>query len=92
MTTPRLDIDIAKKTIDFIFQSPSNYLTIEFQGGETLLNFEIIKYCVEYAQKLNSLQNRNLEFAIVTNLNNLTDNILDFFKLNKMILCIRTEA
>ena len=30
----------AKKAIDLIMQSPQRYITIEFQGGEPLLNFD----------------------------------------------------
>ncbi len=36
-----------------IFQSPSNNIKIEYQGGEPLLNWEIIKQSVLYAEFLN---------------------------------------
>jgi len=41
-----MDIETAKKTVDFIMQSPSHRTTIEFQGGEPLLNFDVIKEIV----------------------------------------------
>ena len=38
--------ETADKSIDLVFQSPFNHGKIEFQGGEPLLNFEILKYIV----------------------------------------------
>ena len=35
--------EIADKAIDFAFKSPSRNIKIEFQGGESLLNFPIIQ-------------------------------------------------
>ena len=44
--------DIAKKAVDIALQSPNRLLNFEFQGGEPLLNFEIIKYIVEYSNEV----------------------------------------
>jgi His-Xaa-Ser system radical SAM maturase HxsB len=59
--------ETAKKTVDFIFQSPSQNITIEFQGGEPLLNWETVKFIVNYAKKKNKTANKNLNFSVVTN-------------------------
>lgn len=32
-------------------QSPEHYLNFEFQGGEPLLNYPVIRHIVEYAEK-----------------------------------------
>ena len=50
-----LDRKTAKKTVDFIFQSPSSSINIEFQGGEPLLNFDIIKYITKGKSRLTLL-------------------------------------
>ena len=44
--------DTAKKAVDIAIQSPTDYLDFEFQGGEPLLNFEVLKYIVEYAKSI----------------------------------------
>ena len=36
-------IEDLMRSIDLMYQSPAPYLTMEFQGGEPLLNFEMIK-------------------------------------------------
>ena len=38
--------ETAKKTIDMIFQTPSNDIKIEYQGGEPLLNWDILKQSI----------------------------------------------
>ena len=59
--------ETADKAIDLVFQSPSKNIKIEFQGGEPLLNFEILKYIVLEAKARNPLE-KNLDFVIATNL------------------------
>lgn len=70
--------EIAKKSVDIAFQSPARDLSFEFQGGEPLLNFEIIKYIVEYTESIKC--NRIINYSIVTNLTLMTDEIIAFVK------------
>jgi His-Xaa-Ser system radical SAM maturase HxsB len=70
--------ETADKALDFVFRSPSPALKIEFQGGEPLLNFELIKYIVSAAEKRNIAEGRNLQFVIATNLALATPEILQF--------------
>ena len=70
---------LADKTLDFIFRSPSPAIKIEFQGGESLLNFEVIKYIVLEAKRRNRTHKRNLGFVAATNLSIATDEMLEFF-------------
>lgn len=72
--------DTAEKAVRIALQSPAKHLCFEFQGGEPLLNFEIIKHIVEIAE-LNKGEHR-IEYNIVSNLTLLTDEMLDFFKDN----------
>ncbi|MBU0614981.1 MAG: His-Xaa-Ser system radical SAM maturase HxsB [Nanoarchaeota archaeon] len=65
-TDTDMDLETAKKTIDFILESPSNNLTIEFQGGEPLLRYDLIKEIIKYAKSKNT--GKKLHFALVTNL------------------------
>ena len=73
--------ETADKAIDLVFQSPSKNIKIEFQGGEPLLNFEILKYIVLEAKARKPLE-KNLDFVIATNLALINDEVLDFCKLH----------
>jgi uncharacterized protein len=68
----------ADLAVDLVFRSPSPALKIEFQGGEPLLNFELIRRVVLRAEALNQEHQRDLAFVIASNLTHLTDEILAF--------------
>jgi uncharacterized protein len=87
-----MDLETAKKTVDFIFQSPSDDICIEFQGGEPLLNFPIIKKITEYAVKLNKTRQKNLIFTLVTNLTLMTEKTLDYCIKNKIFICTSLDG
>lgn len=72
-----MDLQTAEKTVDIILQSPAHSLNIEFQGGEPLLNFDVIKHIVEYADSRKN--DKNLTYSVVTNTIALTDEMIDFF-------------
>jgi len=72
--------EIAKKSIDLALAHPSRDMTFEFQGGEALLNFEIIQYIVSYTKSKNEIFKKNIDFVICTNLSTLSNDHLDFIK------------
>lgn len=78
--------EMADKSLDFVFRSPSQALKIEFQGGEPLLNFDLVKYIVLEAKRRNEKANRDLAFVIATTLSLLNDEILEFCKAHKIVL------
>lgn len=62
--------------LDLMFRSPAENLTLEFQGGEPLLNFPLIRHITENAEK--RAAGRNLRIVIATNLALLTDEVLEY--------------
>ena len=70
--------ETAEKAVDIALQSPETYLSFEFQGGEPLLNFPVIRHIVEYTEKKNT--NHKIEYNIVSNLQMLNESMIDFFK------------
>jgi His-Xaa-Ser system radical SAM maturase HxsB len=68
----------ANKSLDLVFKSPSPAIKIEFQGGEPLLNFNLIQYVVTTAKIKNIQYQKDLQFVITTNLSLLTDEVLNF--------------
>lgn len=71
-----LEWGTAEKIVDTIFQSPSPAFTIEFQGGEPLLNWATLKHLIEYAEKKNETLKKHVSYAIVSNLSLLTEELL----------------
>jgi len=87
-----MSIETAKKTVDFIFQSPSHAITIEFQGGEPLLNFDVLKFVVEYAKEKNKREKKDLRITIVTNLQLMDNEKLDFLLKNNVSICTSLDG
>lgn len=74
----------AARAVEMVFASPSNSLKIEFQGGEPLLNFGIIRQIVEDAEKRAAATGKEVEFVITTNLALVTDEILEYCREHKI--------
>jgi sulfatase maturation enzyme AslB (radical SAM superfamily) len=81
-----MTIPMADKAIDFTFRSPARVIKIEFQGGEPLLNFEMIKYVVLKAEERNKAERRHLAFVVATNLSLLNEEILSFCKGHEILI------
>jgi His-Xaa-Ser system radical SAM maturase HxsB len=70
--------ETARRALEFAFRSPSPQLKIEFQGGEPLLNFPLIRWITAEAKRMNASHGKDLAFVIATNLALLDDEMLDF--------------
>lgn len=59
--------NVAKKSVDFLFDhsKDAKLVKISFYGGEPLLNFELIKKVVEYAE--NRFVTKNIDFQMTNN-------------------------
>ena len=82
--------ETAKKAINIAISSPSQYLTFEFQGGEPLTNFEVIKYIVEYSKEKSN--GKYIEYNLVSNLTLLTDEMIEFFAENNVSVCTSIDG
>jgi uncharacterized protein len=70
--------EVADKCLDLAFGSPSPYINIEFQGGEPLANWEVVRYIVEAATARNREAHKELSFSLVSNLSLMDDAKLDY--------------
>jgi uncharacterized protein len=73
-----MSIETAEKALALVFRSPSRGIKIEFQGGEPLLNFPLVRYVVESAEAQNLFEHRDLQFVIATNLAVIDEEMLEF--------------
>ena len=70
--------ETARRALELAFRSPSPHLKIEFQGGEPLLNFPLVRWITAEAKRMNKEHGKDLAFVIATNLALLDEEILDF--------------
>lgn len=76
----------AEKAIDFVFATPAKNVKVEFQGGEPLLNFDLIQWIVERVEDRNTVESKNVAFVIATNLALVTDEMLTFCRDHKILI------
>ena len=86
----KMNIETGRKAIDTAMQSPSKYLTFEFQGGEPLLNFDVVKDMILYSKSKNT--DKTIEYTMVTNTVAFNDEMIDFIMENNISLCTSLDG
>lgn len=91
-TNKTMTFDIAKCALDFLFKHSvdSKEVLISFYGGEPLLEFELIKNCILYSEKLFIV--KKCVFAIATNASLLKRDMINFFASHNVRLDISLDG
>lgn len=86
MTAKEMDMteETAKKVVDAIFYTSALDFTIEFQWWESLVNWDIVKFIVEYANTKAKALSKNVTYALVTNLTLMDEEKLDYIIKNNI--------
>lgn len=87
-----MTLEMADKSLDMVFRSPSKAVKIEFQGGEPLLNFDLIRYIVSKAKVRAAAEGRDLEIVIATTLSLATTEILEYCRDNHILLSVSLDG
>lgn len=85
-TVKKMNWNIAKKSIDFLINHSQDTLSIGigFYGGEPLLEYDLIKKCMEYV--INNVGGKMVSFTITTNGSLLNEEMVqEFLKYNTKI-------
>ncbi|MBH0311145.1 His-Xaa-Ser system radical SAM maturase HxsB [Alcaligenes faecalis] len=69
-----------------IFQSPAQSLTVEFQGGDPLLRFDLLEKAILYIEELNQNFGRKIRFVVASTLHQLTESMCLFFQNHQVVL------
>ena len=69
-----MDFETAKASVDFLLEQSAGRraVHITFFGGETLMNFPLLKQVVAYANEQAAAQGRSIDFSLTTNATLLT--------------------
>ncbi|MBI3297198.1 MAG: His-Xaa-Ser system radical SAM maturase HxsB [Elusimicrobia bacterium] len=87
-----MSLETAGKVVEFAFRGPAEELTLEFQGGEPLLNWEALVFAVRRGRELAAAAGRALRLAVVTNMTLLDDAKLEFLMENGVGLCTSLDG
>ncbi|MCK6502839.1 His-Xaa-Ser system radical SAM maturase HxsB [Myxococcota bacterium] len=87
-----MSLETAKKVVDTAMQSPSPYIAFEFQGGEPTVNFDVIKFVVEYGREKNRQEGKTLDFSLVTNMTCMDEEKAEWLLANDVLLCTSLDG
>jgi len=87
-----MPLAVARKSVDLAFNSPNPGITIEFQGGEPLLNWEVLKSTVVYARKKARISGKDLKLALVSNFSLMTAEKAEFLLKHEVSLCTSLDG
>lgn len=84
---------IAKAAIDYLFEnSKANKYQVGFFGGEPLINFDLVKFAVKYANDKAHQYRKQIEYYIATNGTLLSKDVADFIKNNNIQISISIDG
>ena len=89
-----MDLETAKASVDFLLDSasPRSAAQITFFGGETLMNFPLLKQIVSYANEKAASQSRSINFSLTTNATLLTPTIIAFLAENHIGVTVSMDG
>lgn len=90
----KMDEETAKKSIDFLISESKNQkqISITFFGGEPLLNFPLIKKCVDYSREESKKFGKDIQFSITTNGTKFNKEINDYLNTNKFSVLVSFDG
>lgn len=75
-----------------IFESPAHNLTVEFQGGDPLLRFDLVARAIQTIQAMNASENRGLRFVVASTLHQVTLEMCEFFRDHNVYLSTSVDG
>ena len=89
-----MDIETAKASVDFLLKESAGRkaIHITFFGGETLMNFPLLKEVVAYASDRADSEGRFIDFSLTTNATLLTPTIIQFLSDNSIGVTVSMDG
>ena len=89
-----MDLATAKASVDFLLAQSAGResVHITFFGGETLMNFPLLKQVVAYAAGRADEQGRHVDFSLTTNATLLTPAIIEFLSENRIGVTVSMDG
>ncbi|HUO29604.1 MAG TPA: quinohemoprotein amine dehydrogenase maturation protein [Bryobacteraceae bacterium] len=89
-----MDLETAKVSVDFLLAQSEGRRSVHitFFGGETLMNFPLLKQVVTYANQKAEEQSRHIDFSLTTNATLLTPAIIEFLSENRVGVTVSMDG
>jgi uncharacterized protein len=89
-----MEWETAKTSVDYLFAEAQGRKTVHitFFGGETLMNFPLLKRVVEYARTRAQELGKVIDFSLTTNATLLTPTIIDYLAQNAVGVTVSMDG
>src|SRR5439155_11602892 len=89
-----MDEETAFQSVEFLLQRGASLprLSLTFFGGETLLNFKVVRATVEYARRRAREAGKTIDFSLTTNATLLTEEVIQFLSENHVGVTISIDG
>lgn len=91
-TARDMSLETAERSIQTALQSPAPAVTFEFQGGEPLANWPVVRRVVERAKELGRAAGKTVLFSLVSNLSLMDDEKLEFIVEHGVQVCTSLDG
>jgi len=89
-----MPVDTAQAAVDYLIeQSPGRRsIHLTFFGGETLMNFPVVRSTIEYARQKAQAAGKSVDFSLTTNATLLTPAVIDFLSENNVGVTVSLDG
>ena len=89
-----MDLETARASVDFLLSQSASRKSVHitFFGGETLMNFPLLKSVVAYANEQATAQGRSIDFSLTTNATLLTPAIIEFLSEHRIGVTVSMDG
>jgi uncharacterized protein len=82
----------ARQSVEFLLKESGRVAHMTFFGGETLLNFQVLKTTVAYARQRAAEEGKEIDFSLTTNATLLQPDIIEFLAENDIGVTISMDG
>jgi uncharacterized protein len=82
----------ARESVDFLLRQSGRVAHLTFFGGETLLNFPVVRDTVEYARSRAAELGKEIDFSLTTNATLLREEVIEFLAENRIGVTISIDG
>ncbi len=87
-----MSTETAERSVDLALRTTNPAVTLEFQGGEPLVNFDVLRHVVAYALERNKNIGKELGFTLVSNLSLMDDEKLAWLLEHRVQICTSIDG
>jgi uncharacterized protein len=84
--------ETARESVEFLMKESGRSAHLTFFGGETLMNFPVLRSTIAYARQRAAEENKEIDFSLTTNATLLKPEIIEFLAENRVGVTVSIDG